>query len=117
MSITGHDTSRTARYPEETGRRHAVSRPASAEGRDQRHAVAAADASGCRPTPATCRRVRDVAQAAPEVRAAQVEAARRAVHSGSLTLGSGSCGETPPGEPAPLSTVAPERYAAVEGGV
>jgi flagellar biosynthesis anti-sigma factor FlgM len=86
MSITGHDTSRTARYPEETGRRHAASRPASAEGRDQRHAVAAADGVGLSSYACDLQRAREVAQAAPEVRAAQVEAARRAVHSGSLTL-------------------------------
>lgn len=86
MSITGHDTSRTARYPEDTGRRHEMSRPTSAEGIDHRNAVAAADCVGLSSYARDLQRARDVAQAAPEVRAAQVEAARRAVHSGSLTL-------------------------------
>src|SRR5215831_5960130 len=82
MSITGQDTSSTTRYPEETARSNEGSRTTSAEGLDNRNAVAAADRVGL------SSRVRDMQQAqdAPEVRAEKVEAARRAVYSGSLNL-------------------------------
>jgi len=43
MSITGHDTSKTARYPEKAGCSHEGSRTTSAEGIDNRNAVAAAE--------------------------------------------------------------------------
>jgi flagellar biosynthesis anti-sigma factor FlgM len=48
--------------------------------------VAAADRVGLSSRAHDIQRAREVAQEAPEVRAAKVEAARRAVHSGSLTL-------------------------------
>ena len=86
MSITSQDTSSTARYPEETGRSHEGSRTKSAEGIDNRHAVEAAERVGLSSRAHDIQQARDVAQEAPEVRAAKVEAARRAVHSGSLNL-------------------------------
>ena len=86
MSIIGQDTPSTARYPEETARRDEGSRPTSAEGIDTRHAVAAAERVGLSSRVRALQQARDVAQDAPAVRAEKVEAARRAVHSGSLTL-------------------------------
>ena len=85
MSMTGQDTS-TAREPAEMGRSHEGSRPTFAKGRDQRNAVAASDHGGLSSRARCLSRARDVAQEAPEVRAEKVEAARRAVHRGSLTL-------------------------------
>ena len=86
MSITGQDTSSTTRYPQDTARSHEGSRPKSAEGIDNRNAVAAADRVGLSSRVRAIQQARAVAQAAPEVRAEKVEAARRAVHSGSLNL-------------------------------
>jgi negative regulator of flagellin synthesis FlgM len=86
MSITGQDTSSTARYPEDTGRSDGVSRTKSAEGIDNRNAVAASDRVALSSRARDIQQARDVAQDAPEVRAEKVEAARRAVHSGSLNL-------------------------------
>ena len=86
MSITGQDTSSTTRYPEETARSNEVSRTKSAEGIDKRNAVAAADRVGLSSRVRDMQQAREVAQDAPEVRADKIEAARRAVHSGSLNL-------------------------------
>jgi flagellar biosynthesis anti-sigma factor FlgM len=86
MSITGQDTSSTTRYPEETARSNEGSRTTSAEGLDNRNAVAAADRVGLSSRVRDIQQARDVAQDAPEVRAEKVEAARRAVYSGSLNL-------------------------------
>ena len=86
MSIIGQDTPSTARYPEETARRDEGSRTTSAEGIDTRNAVAAADRVGLSSRVRDIQQARDVAQDAPAVRAEKVEAARRAVHSGSLNL-------------------------------
>ena len=86
MSITGQDTSSTTRYPEETARSNEGSRTKSAEGIDNRNAVAAADRVGLSSRVRDIQQARDVAQDAPEVRADKVEAARRAVQSGNLNL-------------------------------
>ena len=86
MSMTGHVTSRTVRSPAETGRRHGGARPTSATDIDQRNAVAASERVGLSSRARALQRAREVAQAAPEVRAEKVEAARRAMHRGSLTL-------------------------------
>jgi flagellar biosynthesis anti-sigma factor FlgM len=86
MSMTGQDTSRTARDPAEMGRSHEVSRTTSAKGIDHRNTVAASDHVGLSSRACCISRARDVAQEAPEVRAEKVEAARRAMHSGRLTL-------------------------------
>jgi flagellar biosynthesis anti-sigma factor FlgM len=86
MSITGQDTSSTARYPEDTTRRNEVSRTKPAEGIDNRNVVAAADRVGLSSRVRDIQQARDVAQDAPEVRGDKVEAARRAVHSGNLNL-------------------------------
>jgi len=48
--------------------------------------VAASERVGLSSRARALQRAQEVAQAAPEVRAAKVEAARRAVHHGSLTL-------------------------------
>ena len=86
MSMTGHDTSRTVRSPAETGRRHEGSCTTSAASIDQRNAGPASERVGLSARAHDLQRARAVAQEAPEVRAAKVEAARRAVHRGSLTL-------------------------------
>lgn len=86
MSMTGQDTSRTAREPAETGRSPEGSRTTSAKGIDHRNAVAASERVGLSSRARDLQWARDVAQEAPEVRAEKVEAARRAVHSGSLNL-------------------------------
>jgi flagellar biosynthesis anti-sigma factor FlgM len=86
MSITGQDTSSTARYPEDTARRNEGSRTTSTEGIANRNAGAAADRVGLSSRVRDIQQARDVAQEAPEVRAEKVEAARRAVHSGSLNV-------------------------------
>ena len=86
MSMTGHDTASTARSPEETGRRPEESGTTSAADRDQQTAEAEAEHVGLSSRAREVQRVRAVAQEAPEVRAAKVEAARRAVLRGSLVL-------------------------------
>jgi flagellar biosynthesis anti-sigma factor FlgM len=87
MRMTGPDTSKsTARSPAATGRRQAVSHTPSAEGRDRRHAVAVAARVELSSRARELQGARTVAQEAPEIRAEKVEAARRAVHRGSLTL-------------------------------
>ena len=86
MSMTGQDTSSTARYPEATGCRHEGDQTKPAAGREQRNAEAVAECVGLSSRAHDIQRARAVAQEAPEVRAAKVEAVRRAVHSGSLTL-------------------------------
>ena len=87
MSMTEHDTASTARYPEETGcRPEEESRTTAAAGIAQRTAGAASEPVGLSSRARDLQRAWAVAQEAPEVRAAQVEAARRAVHRGSLIL-------------------------------
>jgi flagellar biosynthesis anti-sigma factor FlgM len=86
MSMTGQDTSRTVHSPAETGRRHEGSPPTSAPDRDQSNAGAASERVGLSSCAHALQRAQEVVQAAPEIRAAKVEAARRAVHRGSLTL-------------------------------
>ena len=70
MSMTGHDTSSTARYPEETARSDEGSRPTSAEGvapsKDVRKSLQALLKSGeCIPWPVTIRPVRTVVRPRP----------------------------------------------------
>jgi flagellar biosynthesis anti-sigma factor FlgM len=86
MRMTGQDTSSTARYPEDTSHCEEGSRTRSAEGIDNRNAVAASARVGLSSRARDIQQAREVAQEAPEVRAEKVEAARRAVHRGSLTL-------------------------------
>lgn len=86
MSMTGQVTSRTVRSPAETGRRHEEARTTSATDIDHKNAVAASERVGLSARAGALQRAREVAQAAPEVRAEKVEAARRAVHCGRLTL-------------------------------
>jgi negative regulator of flagellin synthesis FlgM len=86
MSMTRQVTSRTVRSPAEAGRRHEGSRTTSAKDIDHRNSVAASERVGLSSRARALQRAREVAQAAPEVRAEKVEAARRAVHRGSLTL-------------------------------
>ena len=86
MSMTGQVTSRTVRSPAETGRRHEGACTTSATDIDQRNAVAASERVGLSARAGALQRAREVAQAAPEIRAEKVEAARRAVHRGRLSL-------------------------------
>jgi anti-sigma28 factor (negative regulator of flagellin synthesis) len=86
MSMTVQDTFRPAQDPAEMGRRHEESRTTCATDRDQRNVGAAAERVGLLSRACGISRAREVVQAVPEVRAAKVEAARRAVHRGHLTL-------------------------------
>lgn len=86
MSMTGQDTSRTVRSPVEMGRRHEGCCTTSVTDLDQRNAGAASERVGLSSCARALQRAQEVAQAAPEVRAVKVEAARRAVHRGRLTL-------------------------------
>ena len=86
MSMTGQDTARTVRSPAETGRRHEGSRTMGATDLDHRNVEAASERVRLSSRARALQWAQEVAQAAPEVRAAKVEAARRAVHRGHLTL-------------------------------
>ena len=86
MRITGQETTTNARRPENAVRNNEVSGTKSSENVDNSNEVAASDKVELSSQARDIQRAREVAQGAPEVREDKVEAARRAVQSGSLNL-------------------------------
>jgi flagellar biosynthesis anti-sigma factor FlgM len=86
MRIASQDTTPNARRPEHTGRSTEAARTRASEGIDHTSEVATLDKVELSSQARDIRRAREVAQAAPEVRAERVEAARRALQNGTLNL-------------------------------
>jgi negative regulator of flagellin synthesis FlgM len=86
MRVTDQNTTNTTQRPENAVRGKEVSRTKSSEDVDNSNEVAAGDRVELSSQARDIQRAREVAQEAPEVREDKVEAARRAVQSGSLNL-------------------------------
>ena len=86
MKIDGQETTNTTRRPESTVRSNEASRTKTSEDIEHSNEVAASDKVELSSQARDIQRAREVAKSAPEVRADKVEAARRAVSSGSLNL-------------------------------
>jgi negative regulator of flagellin synthesis FlgM len=86
MRITGQETPNNARRPENAVRSQEVSRTKPSEDVDHSNEVATSDRVELSSQARDIQRAREVAQDAPEVRADKVEAARRALQSGTLNL-------------------------------
>jgi negative regulator of flagellin synthesis FlgM len=83
---TGPETPNNAQRPENTARSNEVARTKSSKDVENSNEVAASDRVDLSAQARDIQRAREVAQGAPEIRADKVEAARRAVQSGSLNL-------------------------------
>ena len=86
MRITGQDTTNNAQRPENAGRSNEVPRTKPSADVDNSNEVAPSDRVELSPQARDIQRAREVAQGAPDVREDKVEAARRAVQSGTLNL-------------------------------
>ena len=86
MRITGQETTTNARRPENAVCNNEVSGTKSSEDVDNSKEVATSDKVELSSQARDIQRAREAAQAAPEVRADKVEAARRALQSGDLNL-------------------------------
>jgi flagellar biosynthesis anti-sigma factor FlgM len=86
MRVDGQGPTDNVQRPENTVRINEMSRTKSPEGVDHSNEVTAADKVELSPEARDIQRAREVAHGAPEVREDKVEAARRAVQSGSLNL-------------------------------
>ncbi len=89
MRVTNQDPTNSARRPENPVRSNEVARTKSPEGVDnssESSEVTASDRVELSSQARDIQRAREAAQAAPEVRADKVEAARRALQSGNLNL-------------------------------
>ena len=86
MRITGQEITNNVRRPENVGRNTEVSQSKSSESVDNSSEVGTSDRVELSSQARDIQRAREVAQGAPEVRADKVEAARRALQSGSLNL-------------------------------
>jgi negative regulator of flagellin synthesis FlgM len=87
MRINSKDPTNNAQRPENTARSNEVTRTKSSKKDvEKSNEVGASDRVDLSAQARDIQRAREVAQGAPEVRAAKVEAARRAVQSGSLNL-------------------------------
>src|SRR5262245_58102347 len=86
MKVDSSGTPTNAQRPENTARSNEVTRIKPSEDVDKSNEVAAADRVDLSSEARDIQRAREVAQGAPEVREAKVEAARRALQSGNLNL-------------------------------
>jgi len=86
MRITGQEITNNVRRPENVGRNTEASQSKSSESVDNSSEVGTSDRVELSSQAREIKRAREVAQSAPEVRADKVEAAQRALQSGSLNL-------------------------------
>ena len=86
MRIDSQQTTNTTRRPESTVRSNDTSRAKAAKDIGNSNEVEASDKVKLSSQARDIQRAREVAQGAPEVREAKVEAARRALQSGNLNL-------------------------------
>ena len=86
MRITGQEVTNNVRRPEHVGRSTEASQSQSSESVDNSGEVGTSDRVELSSRARDIQRAREVAQGAPEIRVDKVEAAQRALQSGSLNL-------------------------------